>query len=118
MRTFTTRSVTTAFLIIAACSPSLGIEADQVRNCFNLTPDQFSIDASVDLEISVAAGQVTSVEVTRYTPDTEEGYGIARAAYRAAMMCGPYVGETGTFSITLPGKTASEPGGIPLPGTQ
>lgn len=106
------------FLMLA--QPVFAIEASDVAKCFNVLPTDMGIGAEVDLAVDLNVdGTVAKVDVTRYTPDTETGYRIARAAYRAVISCAPYE-STGAGSSTITLKIDDRPPleGIPLPGTQ
>lgn len=106
------------FLLIA--QPAAAVETSDVLKCFNFLPQDIGIGAEVDLAVDLNVdGTVAKVEVTRYTPDDDTGYRIARSAYRAVMACAPYE-STGASSKTITLKIDERPAleGIPLPGTQ
>lgn len=114
------RPVTVAFLFLAASAAVMAQdELASAQNCWNLMPDHFGIGASVDLLVELDKGVVKSVEVTRYSPDTEVGYGIATSAVRSVEMCGPYGQVTDKVEMTFQADTPPESTGIvPLPGKQ
>jgi hypothetical protein len=112
------RALCAAFLFLAA--PAYAVDTDEVMKCLNILPADMGIGAEVDLALDLNVdGTVAKVEVTRYTPDTETGYRIARAAYRAVISCAPYE-STGASSSTITLKIDDRPPleGIPLPGMQ
>lgn len=109
-----------AVALVALSVPAFALDADDVATCFDFPPSAAGLGAEVDLAVNLNSdGSVSKVEVTRYTPDNDDGYQVARSAYRAVMACAPYAGETaGTNTITLKVDEPKLPGGIPLPGTQ
>jgi predicted deacylase len=114
------RAAVLPLLAALLVTPAAAIESADVLKCFNFLPQDMGIGAEVDLAVDLHSdGTVTKVEVTRYTPDTEDGYRIARAAYRAVMSCAPYE-SAGASSSTITLKIDERPAleGIPLPGTQ
>lgn len=112
------------YLVVAAlmalATPAFALEASDVAKCFYPAPGAIGLGAEVDLAINLNSdGSISKVEVTRYSPDNDAGYDIARSAYRAVMSCAPYAGQiAGPVTVTLKVDEPRLPGGIPLPGTQ
>jgi hypothetical protein len=109
------------FLTLCALSgPAMALEPNDVQKCWNIMPTQIGIGAEVEIDIVLAAdGSVSKAEITRYSPDNDLGYDLARGAYRAVIACSPYVdSEAGPVSLRLVVDEQEAPASIPLPGSQ
>lgn len=90
-------------------TPALAIDATAVQRCWNLMPQDFSIDAKTEMRVELTSdGRVQAVDVLRYEPDTDDGRRVALSAARAVTACGPYIGQSGEFYMTFtPDNSAS-----------
>lgn len=103
-------------LLVLLSAPAAALEPSQIQRCWNLAPEHFSIGAKVEMRVELDGnGSVTSADVIRYEPDTDDGRQVALTAARAAVACGPYVGQSGEFYLTFTPDNSAATSVITMP---